>query len=88
MKNATVSMPFNDFMTIKNRADQLDRKRKNEDKKDEFLENLVTCIEDLIDTEGSHHKQYYLAKAINLICDYYELDVTKEYGEVDPGVAP
>lgn len=92
MKNATVTMPFDDFMAIKNKADRLEKEVNNQGQKmtekDVFLDELIACIENMADAKEESHRQFHLAKSLQAICNYFDMNMFEEYGEIDMGVEP
>lgn len=92
MKNATVTMPFDDFMAIKNKADKFENLLRHQDEKETeevgFIDELVACIESMANAKEESHRQFHLAKSLQAICNYFDMNMFEEYGEIDMGVEP
>ncbi|WP_107949970.1 hypothetical protein [Lysinibacillus parviboronicapiens] len=92
MKNATVTINYESFQSIKKNADKYDELiRTKEDvlnKNHEFIETLCTCLEKANEQKVSANKQYFIAKGIQAICKHFNMTVEAEYGELDEGKAP
>lgn len=92
MKEATVTLSYESFQEIKNKADLYDAIKQSNiaraDKDTTFHDAICTSIEKANDSKLLEHKQYYIAQGILAICDHYEMDLIAEYGELDEGEAP
>lgn len=92
MKNATVTIDYESFQEIKEKADRLESVLKkidqNEKERNGFMERLMSCIENANGRKAAEQKQYYIAMGIRAICEHYEMDAATEYGELDEGQAP
>ncbi|SCY30698.1 hypothetical protein [Lysinibacillus fusiformis] len=92
MKDATVTINYESFQTIKKNADKYDELvRAKEDvlhKNHEFIETLCTCLEKANEQKTAVNKQYYIAEGIKEICSHFDLDLKVKYGELDEGKAP
>lgn len=92
MKNATVTINYEGFQSIKQKADKYDEAiRKKEDilsKNDEFIETLCVCLEKANEQKVSANKQYFIAEGIKAICKRFDMNLKDEYGELDEGKEP
>ncbi|MFY0519350.1 hypothetical protein ACOMCU_16205 [Lysinibacillus sp. UGB7] len=92
MNNATVTINYESFQSIKDKADKYDKLiQENEQisaEQDKFVELLCKCLDNANEQEASENKQHFIAKAIRAICDHYDMDMNIEYGELDEGKAP
>ncbi len=92
MKNATVTMPYDDFQHIKNKADMYDKEAKEREEiknaKTNFIDTLCECIEKGAVCKEAGEKQYYLVRGLRAICTRYDMDMKKEYGEIEAGTEP
>ncbi|MGD2199885.1 hypothetical protein [Lysinibacillus fusiformis] len=92
MKNATVTINYESFQSIKQKADKYDEAvREREDilsKNDEFIETLCVCLEKANEQKVSANKQYFIAEGIKAICNRFDINLKDEYGELDEGKEP
>lgn len=92
MKNATVTMPYEDFQNIKNKADMYDKEAKEREERRNtnanFIDTLCECIEKGAVCKEAGGKQYFLFKGLEAICARYDMDMKKEYGEIEAGTEP
>ena len=92
MKNATVTIDYESFQSIKENADKYDKlvreNKQNVDKEAEFIELLCSCLENANAQKTADNKQYFIAQGIRAICERFDIDLMTEYGEVDQGKAP
>ncbi|WP_336636867.1 hypothetical protein [Lysinibacillus fusiformis] len=92
MKNATVTINYESFQSLKEKADKYDDAiRKKEDilsKNDEFIETLCVCLEKANEQKVSANKQYFIAEGIKAICNRFDMNLKDEYGELDEGKEP
>ncbi|EON71790.1 hypothetical protein [Lysinibacillus sphaericus] len=89
MKNATVTINYESFQSIKDKADRYDKlNRENEQisaEQDKFVELICKCLDNANEQKASENKQYFIAKGIQAICNRYDMDLEIEYGELDEG---
>lgn len=92
MKNATVTINYEAFQTIKEKADKYDAalKEKEEvaDIRDALLDMLATCIKKANEQTTAPHKQFFIAEGIKAICKHYDMDLETEFGKLNEGKAP
>ncbi len=92
MKNASVTINYESFQSIKEKADKYDEAiREKEDilsENDEFIEMLCGCLEKANEQKVSANKQYFIAQGIKAICKRFDMDLKDEYGELDEGKEP
>lgn len=90
--NATVTVDYATFQSIKEKADKLDKAKRDFEKANEeeraFVERICTCIEKANECQTLEHKQYYIAQGIRAICEHWDMDMQDNYGELDEGQAP
>ncbi|WP_337982822.1 hypothetical protein [Lysinibacillus sp. C5.1] len=92
MKNASVTINYESFQSIKEKADKYDEAiRKKEEilsENDEFIDILCSCLEKANEQKVSANKQYFIAQGIKAICKRFDMDLKDEYGELDEGKEP
>lgn len=92
MKDATVTLSYEDFQEIKRKADLHDSTKESnlarEERQVKFIESICQAIEKANDCKLLEHKQYYIAQGIRSICEHYDMDLLAEYGELDEGQDP
>ncbi|WP_018752193.1 hypothetical protein [Paenibacillus sanguinis] len=92
MKNATVTVDYESFQRLKDRADRYEAMKRNqaEEAKNErkFIECICDCIEKANDARTPENKQYHIAQGIRAICEHYDMDLLTEYAGLDEGEAP
>lgn len=92
MKDATVTIGYESFQIIKNNADkykELVHTNKDALKKiQEFNETLCGVIEKANEQKIAANKQFFIAEGIKAICQYYDMDLSTEFGELDEGEEP
>ncbi|WP_028562295.1 hypothetical protein [Paenibacillus pinihumi] len=92
MKNATVTIDYTSFQSIKEKADKYDIAKLTREvanaKEREFVDKICNCIEKANDCKAAEQKQYYIALGIRAICEHYDMDLKIEYGELDEGKSP
>lgn len=85
-------MNYGDFEELKKKADKytaVHQYYQNElTKQAEFVVSICEAIEKANDYTTLENKQYYIAQGIKAICNFYETDMTVEYGELDEGQVP
>lgn len=92
MNNATVTINYESFQSIKDKAgryDELERERKSiSAEQEKFIDLICNCLENANEQKASENKQHFIAKGILAICDHFNMDLKVEYGELDEGKAP
>ncbi|PIJ98110.1 hypothetical protein [Lysinibacillus sphaericus] len=92
MKNATVTINYESFQSIKDKADRYDKliseNKQISAEQDEFVETLCKCLDKANDQKLAVNKQYFIAQGIKAICSHLDTDVKVEYGDLDEGKAP
>lgn len=92
MKDATVTINYESFQSIKKKADKYDDLvRAKEDvlnENHEFIETLCNCIEKANEQKTAVNKQFFIAEGIKAICNHFNMDLNIEFGELDEGKAP
>ncbi|MBA9086521.1 hypothetical protein FHR92_002999 [Fontibacillus solani] len=91
MKDATVTIGYESFQTIRTKADKYDKlisaREDAASKERSFIDQLVTSIEKANECPTAEQKQYHIALGIRAICEYFDYDLKAEYGELDAGQA-
>ncbi|MFF5993691.1 hypothetical protein AAGS61_02900 [Lysinibacillus sp. KU-BSD001] len=92
MKNATVTIDYESFQAIKEKADKYDASCKENktilDTQSEFVDKLCTYLDLANEQTTAKNKQFFIAQGIRTFCEHYEMDVEVEYEQLDDGVAP
>ncbi|AZS16459.1 hypothetical protein [Paenibacillus lutimineralis] len=92
MNNATVTIDYESFQSIKVKADKYDKAKREQleasKKHEQFVESLCTSLEKANECETPEQKQYYIALGIRAICEHYGMDLKTEYGDLDEGEVP
>ncbi|WP_128102803.1 hypothetical protein [Paenibacillus sp. DCT19] len=92
MNNATVTLDYESFQSIKRNADLYENLMRNVDEvknqQKQFIDRLIYCLEKTNEQKVIENKQFYVAEGIKVICEYYEMDLADSYGELDEGKAP
>lgn len=90
--NATVTIDYDSFQSIKEKADKYDKEKQVFEKANEeeraFINRICNCIEKANECQTLEQKQYYIAQGIRAICEYWDMDLQDNYGELDEGQAP
>ncbi|KOF56800.1 hypothetical protein AGR56_09040 [Clostridium sp. DMHC 10] len=89
LENATVTINYKEFEKIKEKADRCDKleKEKKEDKEGKLIDKVLSILEKGIASE-SEHKQWYLVQALKTFYDEWNLNIYKEFKNLDKGIAP
>ena len=92
MKDATVTINYSSFQSIKDKADKYDSLVKDNEallsKEAEFIEKLCDCLEKANDQNRLANKQFFIAQGILAICERFEMDVDTEFSCLDYGTEP
>lgn len=89
LENATVTIKYKEFQEIKEKADRCDKleKEKEEDKEGKLIDKVTSMLEKGIVSE-SEYKQWYLVQALKIFYDDWNLNIVKEFKNLDKGIAP
>jgi len=92
MKNATVTIDYVSFQSIKEKADRHDKEQREREKvnaeEKAFVERICNCIEKANECQTAEQKQYYIALGVRAICEHWDMDIQENYGGLDEGRAP
>jgi hypothetical protein len=92
MKDATVTINYESFQSIKDKADRYDKLvLENEnilDVQSKFLDTICDCIENANEQKTLKNKQYFIAKGIRAICENFQMNIEVEFPGLDEGKAP
>lgn len=92
MMGATVTINYESFQSIKDKADRYDRAiQESKDALDvhsKFLDAICDCVENANKQKTLKNKQYFIAKGIRAICENFEMDIEVEFAGLDEGKAP
>ena len=92
MKDATVTINYSSFKSIKEKADKYDSLvQENEvllSKEADFIERLCNCLEKANEQNRLANKQFFIAQGILAICERFEMNVDEEFKGLDSGTEP
>ena len=92
MKDATVTINYSSFQSIKEKADKyVSLVQENEvllSKEADFIERLCNCLEKANEQNRLANKQFFIAQGILAICERFEMNVDEEFKSLDLGTEP
>lgn len=92
MKDATVTINYSSFQSIKDKADKYDSLIKENEallsKEAEFIDKICNCLESANEQNRLANKQFFIAQEILAICERFEMNVDIEFNGLDYGTEP
>jgi hypothetical protein len=89
LEEATVTLKYKEFQQIKAKADKYDEvmKKQKEDRQGKMIDKVLAFLEEGIESKPKN-KQWYLVQALKTFYDEWEIDMDKEFHDIDKGIAP